>query len=130
MWGIAYPLSNRHLGSKKPLRCYDKQQHANKLNADADCRKEFSAYGGSMRIYRIAVILLVATVVYMFRLLFVTAAAALYVYFMPSLVAEKRTPLKVQPIFILNLAAGWMVLPWIVALVMAYKMDVSPESTV
>jgi hypothetical protein len=83
-----------------------------------------------MRIYRIAVILLVATVVYVFRLLFITTAAALYVYFLPSLVAEKRNPLKVQPVFILNLAAGWMVLPWIVALVMAYKMDVSPESTV
>jgi hypothetical protein len=83
-----------------------------------------------MRIYRIAVILLVATVVYVFRLLFVSTAAALYVYFLPSLVAEKRNPLKVQPVFILNLAAGWMILPWIVALVMAYKMDVSPESTV
>lgn len=82
-----------------------------------------------MRIYRIAVILLVATVVYLFRVLFVTTAAALYVYFLPSLIAEKRNPLKVPPIFILNLVAGWLILPWLVALVLAYKMESVPEST-
>jgi hypothetical protein len=81
-----------------------------------------------MRIYRIAVILVVAAVVYLFRVLFVTAAAALYAYFLPSLVAEKRNPLKMQPIFILNLAGGWLVLPWLVALVLAYRMEVAPNS--
>jgi hypothetical protein len=82
-----------------------------------------------MRIYRITVILLVATIVYVFRLLFLTAAAALYVYFLPSLIAEKRNPDKMQPVFVLNLVAGWMVIPWIVALVLAYRMDIAPQST-
>lgn len=88
----------------------------------------FPCFGGSMRVYRIAVILLVATVVYVIRLLFLGAAAALYIYFLPSLVAEKRNPLKVQPIFVLNLAAGWMIIPWLIALVLAYKMDRVPQS--
>jgi hypothetical protein len=34
-----------------------------------------------------------------------------------------------QPLFILNLAAGWMVVPWLVALVLAYKMESVPGST-
>jgi hypothetical protein len=81
-----------------------------------------------MRIYRIAVILVVATIVYLIRLLFLAAAAAMYVYFLPSLLAEKRNPLKVQPVFVINLAAGWMIVPWIIALVLAYKMDRVPQS--
>jgi hypothetical protein len=111
------------------MYCSNRQLRVDKLSNTADCGMEFSGYGGIMRIYRIAVILLVATVVYLFRVLFVTTAAALYVYFLPSLIAEKRNPLKMQPIFILNLAAGWMVLPWLVALVLAYKMESVPGST-
>ncbi|MFL6671714.1 MAG: superinfection immunity protein [Massilia sp.] len=82
-----------------------------------------------MRIYRIAVILLVATIVYLFRLLFLAAAAVLYVYFLPSLLTEKRNPSKIQTIFVINLVAGWMLFPWIIALVWAYKMDSVPQST-
>lgn len=82
-----------------------------------------------MRIYRIAVIVLIATMVYIVRLLFFGTAGLLYIYFLPSLVAEKRNPLKMQPIFVLNLAAGWLILPWVIALVWAYKMDSVPQST-
>lgn len=82
-----------------------------------------------MKIFRIPAVLCATAVVYVFRLLFLAAAAALYLYFLPSLVAENRNPTKMQSVFILNLAGGWMVLPWVVALVLACKMDAAPRST-
>lgn len=81
-----------------------------------------------MRTYRIAAMLLEAGVVYLIRLFVLGAAAALYVYFLPSLIAEKRKLPKTQAIFVLNLAAGWMIVPWVVALVLAYKMEALPQS--
>jgi hypothetical protein len=83
-----------------------------------------------MRVYRIAVIVLAATVVYLIRLVFLCGAAVLYIYLLPSLLAEKRNPVKMQPIVLLNLLAGWLVIPWIVALILAYKMDSVSQSTV
>lgn len=82
-----------------------------------------------MRMYRMAVAPLAITAVYLARLLFLGAAAALYVYFLPSLIAEKRKLPKTQAVFVWNLAAGWLILPWIIALVLAYTMDPVPQST-
>lgn len=82
-----------------------------------------------MKIFRIPADFLSTAIVYLFRLLFLAAAAALYVYFLPSLIAEARNPSKMQPLFILNLAAGWMFVPWVVALVLACKMGAEPRTT-
>jgi hypothetical protein len=81
-----------------------------------------------MKVFRIPAAFLITATVYGFRLLFLAAAAALYLYFLPSLIAENRNPGKMQPIFILNLAAGWMFVPWVVALVLACKMGAVPRS--
>ncbi|WP_229483022.1 superinfection immunity protein [Massilia horti] len=82
-----------------------------------------------MRIYRVALILMAATIIYFFRLLFLGIAAILYIYFLPSLIAEKRNPLKAHSIFVFNLLTGWLIIPWIIALVLAYRMDSVPQST-
>lgn len=82
-----------------------------------------------MKLLRIPAEFLATAIVYVCRLFFLAAAAALYLYFLPSLIAENRNPSKMQTVFILNLAAGWMFLPWLVALVLACKMDAAPRST-
>jgi len=82
-----------------------------------------------MKVFRNPAVFLITAIVYLSRLLFLVAAAALYLYFLPSLIAENRNPGKMQPIFIVNLAAGWMFVPWVVALVLACKMDAVPRST-
>lgn len=92
-------------------------------------RQPLRGFGGSMKILRIPVEFLATATVYLFRLLFLAAAAALYLYFLPSLIAENRNPGKMQPVFILNLAGGWMFVPWVVALVLACKLDTAPRST-
>lgn len=82
-----------------------------------------------MKFYRMVVTALVTPVVYLARLLLLGAAAALYVYFLPSLVAERRKLPRTQAVFLWNLAAGWLVIPWVIALVLAYTMDPVPQST-
>jgi hypothetical protein len=83
-----------------------------------------------MTIFRTPAVILATAAVYLFRLSFLAAAGALYLYFLPSLIAENRNPGKMEPVFILNLAGGWMLVPWVVALVLACKMDAVPRSTV
>lgn len=85
--------------------------------------------GGSMKSFHNPAAVVITAIVYLSRLLFLVAAAALYLYFLPSLIAENRNPGKMEPIFILNLAAGWMFVPWVVALVLACKMNAVPRST-
>lgn len=51
------------------------------------------------------------------------AIPAFYCYFLPSIVAHKKDHLNKNAILVLNLILGWMVIPWVVALVWAYKRD-------
>ena len=76
-----------------------------------------------MKIFRTPAVFLATAAVYIFRLSFLAAAGVLYLYFLPSLIAENRNPTKMEPVFILNLAGGWMLVPWIIALVLACKLD-------
>lgn len=48
---------------------------------------------------------------------------AIWVYFTPAIVAYRRGHLNRQAILTLNLVAGWFIVPWIIALVWAYKND-------
>jgi hypothetical protein len=48
---------------------------------------------------------------------------AVYIYFTPAIVAYKRGHLNRQAILMLNLLAGWLFVPWVIALVWAYKND-------
>lgn len=82
-----------------------------------------------MRIYRTATVFLVPAIAHLLRLIFLATAAALYVYFLPSLIAEKRKLPRTQALFVWNLAAGWLIIPWVIALVLAYKMDPMPQTT-
>jgi hypothetical protein len=102
---------------------------ANVIPAIRACISRRPGSGGSMKVFRNPAVFLITAIVYLSRLLFLVAAAALYLYFLPSLIAENRNPGKMQPIFIVNLAAGWMFVPWVVALVLACKMDAVPRST-
>ena len=52
-------------------------------------------------------------------LFFAIFAGAMYVYFIPSIIAAKRNHKNFMGIFILNLAGGWTILAWIAALIWA-----------
>lgn len=55
-------------------------------------------------------------------LLFVVIAAAmLCVYFYPSARAYQNKHPDTTAIFVLNLLLGWLFIPWVIALVWAYK---------
>lgn len=57
---------------------------------------------------------------------FVTAAVsvgALLLYFAPAIVAYRRGHLNRKAILMLNLLAGWLFVPWVIAIVWAYKND-------
>ena len=56
-------------------------------------------------------------------LIIVLGALALWVYFIPAIVASKRNHRNATPIFILNLFLGWMLLGWVGALVWAFMSD-------
>lgn len=47
--------------------------------------------------------------------------ASLFLYFLPTYRARKVSHPDSTPIFILNLLLGWMLIPWVIALVWAYK---------
>ena len=54
---------------------------------------------------------------------FAAIAALVLLYFLPTFFAFDRKHLNRQAILILNLTLGWLVLPWIIALVWAFKND-------
>jgi hypothetical protein len=47
--------------------------------------------------------------------------AGIFVYFYPTLQARSVEHPDSTPIFVLNLLLGWMLIPWVVALVWAFK---------
>ena len=49
-------------------------------------------------------------------------------YFLPTVVAGARAHANTLAIFVLNLLLGWLLLPWIVALVWAFTANVKPKS--
>ena len=56
-----------------------------------------------------------------FIALLLISAVGLYIYFLPTIVASKRGHADKTSIFVLNLLLGWMLIPWVIALVWAYK---------
>lgn len=60
--------------------------------------------------------------VYAFMVAAVGTIALLF-YFTPAIVAYRRAHLNREAILILNLLAGWLFVPWVIALVWAYKND-------
>lgn len=56
-----------------------------------------------------------------FIALLLISAIGLYIYFLPTIVASKRSHADKTSIFVLNLLLGWMLIPWVIALVWAYK---------
>jgi hypothetical protein len=53
----------------------------------------------------------------------VLVVLGIWIYFTPAIVAYRRGHLNRQAILMLNLVAGWFIVPWIIALVWAYKND-------
>lgn len=45
----------------------------------------------------------------------------IYIYFLPSIVASKKQHADKTSILVLNLLLGWLLIPWVIALVWAYK---------
>ncbi|WP_019029033.1 superinfection immunity protein [Colwellia piezophila] len=56
-------------------------------------------------------------------LIIVLVVFALWVYFIPAIVASKRNHRNAKAILILNLCLGWMFLGWVGALVWAFMND-------
>jgi hypothetical protein len=54
-------------------------------------------------------------------LLLIAAAACIFLYFLPSVIARSRRHHNAVSIFILNLLLGWTFIGWVVALVMAFS---------
>ena len=55
----------------------------------------------------------------MSTLIAVVLVAALY--FLPTIIAQKRDKTNIRSIFLLNLFGGWSVLGWIIALIWAVQ---------
>ena len=53
---------------------------------------------------------------------------ALFVYFLPTVVAGNRRHRDRTAIFVLNLLAGWTFFGWVAALVWSLTSNVEPES--
>ena len=53
----------------------------------------------------------------------VLLAIAVYLYFIPAIVASKKKRQDAMAIFVLNLFLGWTFIGWVVALVWAAKTD-------
>lgn len=53
--------------------------------------------------------------------LLVMGAVFIYIYFLPSIVASKKQHADKTSILVLNLLLGWLLIPWVIALVWAYK---------
>jgi hypothetical protein len=61
-------------------------------------------------------------------ILAITAAlvVALYLYFLPTAIADQRHHREYAPIFVLNLLLGWTFVGWVAALVWSLTSDVEP----
>ena len=56
-----------------------------------------------------------------FIALLLFGAVFIYIYFLPSIVASKKKHADKTSILVLNLLLGWLLIPWVIALVWAYK---------
>jgi hypothetical protein len=64
---------------------------------------------------------LVATVVFAFRLVQLLLGSMLYVYLLPGVIAQKRQHPRTQAIYLVSGLAGWLILPWLAAFAYARK---------
>lgn len=55
--------------------------------------------------------------------------AGIYLYFLPTWQARSVEHPDATPIFILNLLLGWLLIPWVIALVWAFKGDHRKQKT-
>lgn len=53
----------------------------------------------------------------------ILTAMAIWLYFLPTLIAKRRKKANLQSVFALNLFLGWLVVGWVVALVWALAKD-------
>ncbi|MDY7549178.1 superinfection immunity protein [Glaciimonas sp. CA11.2] len=60
-----------------------------------------------------------------FVLLLLLFAFGVWVYFLPSIKATNLKHPDQKSIFVLNLLLGWLLIPWVIALVWAYKKSTS-----
>jgi lysylphosphatidylglycerol synthetase-like protein (DUF2156 family) len=67
----------------------------------------------------IAAIVLGAILVTAFRLVLLMLGSVLYIYLLPGIVAQRRHHLRQQQIYIVTALAGWLVVPWVLALLYA-----------
>lgn len=91
-----------------------------------------SEFDWKMWTLRVAMAVLVVALILFMRsnggfasavLVLIVAAAVLLLYFLPTFFAFDRNHLNKKSIFILNLTLGWLLIPWVIALVWAFKND-------
>lgn len=76
-----------------------------------------------MRFYRVATIFFVGAALFAFRLLVLSLALVPCAYFLPTLLVRKLFPMdRASRIFVINSLGGWLLFPWIITLVMAFKL--------
>ena len=75
-----------------------------------------------MRKSAVILIILAATVVICaYRIVLLTIGSVLYVYLLPGLIAKARRHVHAERIFLACALFGWLIFPWLSALVYAYR---------
>jgi hypothetical protein len=72
-----------------------------------------------MAALRITIILIVVAVIYLWRVTLLALGCVVYIYLLPGVLAEKKNYPRYQQIYLLCALGGWLLVPWVVALVWA-----------
>jgi hypothetical protein len=69
-----------------------------------------------MFLLRIAILTLAVAIIYVFRICLLAVGCALYAYLFPGILAQKRGAPGYQRIYWVCGLSGWLLIPWIAAL--------------
>nr|WP_226852702.1 superinfection immunity protein [Acidithiobacillus thiooxidans] len=55
---------------------------------------------------------------------------ALFIYFIPTIIAIRRKKSNLAAIMVLNIFLGWSLVGWVISLVWALSMDAQPQTII
>ncbi|MBU2759942.1 superinfection immunity protein [Acidithiobacillus sulfurivorans] len=55
---------------------------------------------------------------------------ALFIYFIPTIIAMRRKKSNLAAIMVLNIFLGWSLVGWVISLVWALSMDAQPQTII
>jgi hypothetical protein len=70
-------------------------------------------------IFVIAAVVVGAALVTVARTLLLAIGSVLYVYLLPGIVAQRRQHLRQRQVYVFTALTGWLVIPWMLALLYA-----------